>query len=167
MNKAREQKEAFDLVLIRFALERLLYRLSQSNHGHRFVLKGAMLFQIWSGEGHRPTRDLDLLGTGTPSPTEFERLFRDVCGQPVEDDGLVFLADTVQAWDPDTRTGTGFPFVEYSSHALAGTMDWVLRNWRDQRGWKKLIENGMRQDFSWDRQGPEYVKLYRSILPSR
>ncbi len=97
MNKAREQKEAFDLVLIRFALERLLYRLSQSNHGHRFVLKGAMLFQIWSGQGHRPTRDLDLLGTGAPSPAEFEQLFRDVCDQPVEDDGLVFLADTVQA----------------------------------------------------------------------
>ena len=97
MNKAREQKEAFDLVLIRFALERLLYRLSQSSYGHRFVLKGAMLFQIWSGQGHRPTRDLDLLGTGTPSPAEFEQLFRDVCHQPVEDDGLIFLADTVQA----------------------------------------------------------------------
>lgn len=97
MNKAREQKEAFDLVLIRFALERLLYRLSQSAHGNRFVLKGAMLFQIWSGQGHRPTRDLDLLGTGTPSPQEFEQLFRDVCDQPVEDDGLIFLADTVQA----------------------------------------------------------------------
>lgn len=97
MNKAREQKEAFDLVLIRFALERLLYRLAQSNHGYRFVLKGAMLFQIWSGPGHRPTRDLDLHGTGTPSPAEFQQLFRDVCHQPVEDDGLIFLADTVKA----------------------------------------------------------------------
>ena len=42
------------------------------------------------------------------------------------------LADTVQAWDPDTQTGTGFPFDEFSSQALAGTMDWVLRNWRDR-----------------------------------
>lgn len=97
MNKSREQKEAFDLVLIRFALERLLYRLSQSSHGRRFVLKGAMLFQIWSGLTHRPTRDLDLLGTGTPSPERFEQLFRDVCEQEVEDDGLVFQAETVRA----------------------------------------------------------------------
>lgn len=77
------------------------------------------------------------------------------------------LADTVQSWDPDTRTGTGFPFQEYSSQALAGTIDWSLRNWRDQRGWRQLVENGMKQDFSWDRQGPEYVKVYRTLTPSR
>lgn len=97
MNKARKQKEPFDLVLIRFALERLLYRISQSPHSSRFVLKGAMLFQIWSGEVHRPTRDLDLLGTGAPSPEDFEQLFREVCVQQVEDDGLVFQAETVSA----------------------------------------------------------------------
>lgn len=97
MNKAREQKEAFDLVLIRFALERLLYRLAESRHGDRFVLKGAMLFQIWSGEVHRPTRDLDLLGTGAPSPREFEIMFQEVCQQSVEDDGLEFLPETIQA----------------------------------------------------------------------
>lgn len=77
------------------------------------------------------------------------------------------LADTVQAWDPDTRAGTGFPFHEFSSAALSGTIDWVLRNWRDRDGWQQLVENGMNQDFSWDRQGPEYVKLYRSLLPTR
>jgi len=77
------------------------------------------------------------------------------------------LADTVEAWNPETRTGTGFPFREFSSKALAGTLDWVLRNWRDREGWQKLVENGMSQDFSWDRQGPEYVKLYRELLPRR
>ena len=76
------------------------------------------------------------------------------------------LADTVQSWDPETQTGTGFPFQEYSSQALSGTIDWVLRNWRDQKGWQKLIKNGMTQDFSWDRQGPEYVALYRSLTAS-
>ena len=77
------------------------------------------------------------------------------------------LADTVQPWDPATRTGTGFPFREYSSAALAGTLDWVLRNWRDRDGWLQLMRNGMSQDFSWDRQGPEYVDLYRSMTPAR
>ena len=73
------------------------------------------------------------------------------------------LADTVEPWDPATRTGTGFLFDEYSSQALAGTIDWALRNWRDQKGWQQLMKNGMQKDFSWDRQGPEYVALYRSL----
>jgi starch synthase len=73
------------------------------------------------------------------------------------------LADTVEGWDPQTQTGTGFLFDEYSSQALAGTLDWVFKNWRDQRGWRKLVENGMARDFSWDRQGPEYVALYRQL----
>jgi len=77
------------------------------------------------------------------------------------------LADTVEAWDPATQTGTGFPFVEFSSQALGGTVDWVLRNWRDQKGWRQLVQNGMSQDFSWERQGPEYVALYRSLLSQR
>ena len=61
------------------------------------------------------------------------------------------------------EAGTGFLFDEYSSHALAGTIDWALRNWRDQRGWRQLMQNGMHKDYSWDRQGPEYVALYRSL----
>ncbi|MCA8966876.1 MAG: glycogen synthase [Planctomycetota bacterium] len=74
------------------------------------------------------------------------------------------LADTVVPWNPDTRTGTGFLFDEFSSQALAGTIDWALRNWRDQRGWRQMLKNGMSQDFSWDQKGPEYVALYRSLL---
>lgn len=74
------------------------------------------------------------------------------------------LADTVDAWDPQQRTGTGFLFDAYTSQALAGTLEWVFRNWRDQRGWRQLMQNGMSRDFSWDRQGPEYVALYRSLL---
>ena len=74
------------------------------------------------------------------------------------------LADTVQPWNPESRTGTGFLFQEFSSKALASTIEWVLRNWRDRNGWEQLMQNGMNQDFSWERQGPEYVKLYRSLL---
>jgi starch synthase len=76
------------------------------------------------------------------------------------------LADTVQPWSATEQTGTGFLFDQFNSQALADTLDWVLRNWRDQRGWKQLVQNGMKQDFSWDRQGPEYVALYRSLVPA-
>jgi predicted nucleotidyltransferase component of viral defense system len=67
LNIATSTGEDFGLVLTRYALERLLYRLSQSKYRDQFILKGAMLFQVWSRTPHRPTRDLDLLGRGDPS----------------------------------------------------------------------------------------------------
>jgi hypothetical protein len=57
-----------NFVLGRFAVERFLYRLSKSRHAERFVLKGAMLMLVWLGETLRPTRDLDLLGSGDLVP---------------------------------------------------------------------------------------------------
>jgi predicted nucleotidyltransferase component of viral defense system len=97
MNKAREQNEDFGIVLTRYGLERFLYRLAQSRHRQQFILKGAMLFQLWSGQPHRPTRDLDLLGQGDPDPDRFKGLLRDICQQKVEDDGLEFHAESIGA----------------------------------------------------------------------
>jgi predicted nucleotidyltransferase component of viral defense system len=57
---ARERGQTFDLLLTRFVLERLLYRLSMSAHRDKFVLKGAMLVTTWFADSHRPTRDVDL-----------------------------------------------------------------------------------------------------------
>jgi predicted nucleotidyltransferase component of viral defense system len=96
LNLARAQQEDFGLVLTRYALERLLYRLSRSAHGSLFVLKGALLFQVWGGPAHRPTRDLDLLCQGESTISRFESIFRDICRQNVEGDGLEFRAETVQ-----------------------------------------------------------------------
>lgn len=62
LNLAKERGENFDLVLTRYGLERLLYRLSRSRFADQFMLKGAMLFSLWSDDPHRATRDVDLLG---------------------------------------------------------------------------------------------------------
>ena len=94
-NLARQRQEDFQLVLGRFALERLLYRISQTRHHDRFVLKGAILFHLWTDLPHRPTRDIDLLAHGDHSIGHLEEVFRDVCDQVVEDDGLVFGANSV------------------------------------------------------------------------
>ena len=59
---AGKRGEEFNLLLTRYGIERLLYRLSQSQHADRFLLKGAMLFAVWDTKTHRPTQDLDLLG---------------------------------------------------------------------------------------------------------
>jgi predicted nucleotidyltransferase component of viral defense system len=92
---AAARKEDFQLVLTRYGLERLLYRLSRSPHAELFILKGAMLFQLWTDQPHRPTRDLDLLGRGGNSIAEVVAAFRDVCNQAVEEDGLEFAAESV------------------------------------------------------------------------
>ena len=97
MNLSRERGEDFQLVLTRYGLERLLYRLAQSTHASEFVLKGAALFQLWTGQPHRSTRDLDLLGHGEPSIDRLRQLFQNVCSLSVADDGLMFLTDAIQA----------------------------------------------------------------------
>jgi predicted nucleotidyltransferase component of viral defense system len=94
---ARKQGEDFQLVLTRYVIERLLYRISRSPHQDEFVLKGAMLFRVWTDQVHRPTRDLDLLGKGKPTPTAMAATFRAICGLVVEDDGVTFDPATVTA----------------------------------------------------------------------
>ncbi len=97
LNLARARQEDFLRILTQYALERLLYRLSLSAYADRFTLKGALLFLLWMEQPHRRTRDLDLLGEGTPTPSELAKIFSELCVLPVENDGLVFLADTIAA----------------------------------------------------------------------
>ena len=99
LNIAKRDGEAFDLVLTRYALERLLYRLGQSKYHDQFLLKGAMLFAVWGGEIHRPTRDVDLLGFGTSELQQVVEIFQDICQEAVAADGLEFLSDTVRVME--------------------------------------------------------------------
>jgi hypothetical protein len=96
LDVSRRRGEAFDVVLTRFAIERLLYRLTQTPHASRFILKGAMLFSIWMDRPYRPTRDVDLLGSGDSSAPSLEGVFREVCVIAVEPDGLRFDPDSVE-----------------------------------------------------------------------
>lgn len=96
LNLARQREESYQLLLERYALERFLYRLSQSPFRDRFILKGAMLFLLWSHAPHRATRDLDLLGRVEPDLARVAEIFRSLCELRVADDGLRFQADTVE-----------------------------------------------------------------------
>jgi len=95
----RSPGQDFNLTLIRYACERLLYRLSQSPHSRSFVLKGATLFAVWEEEPHRATRDVDLLGFGEDSAERLRDVFADVCRQDVQDDGVRFDPDSVSVSD--------------------------------------------------------------------
>lgn len=95
MQLAKASGQSFDLILTRFALERLLFRLSQSPHADRFVLKGAMLMMSWFEDPHRATRDLDLLGFGNPEPDPMLKTFREILAQEAGD-GVAFDAETLR-----------------------------------------------------------------------
>src|SRR5690349_8219385 len=86
----RAQGDNFQRVLTRYGIERLLVRLSRTEAGDRFVLKGAMLFATWPENAYRPTGDLDLLGRGNPHPAAIEDTFRQICEVDVPEDGMVF-----------------------------------------------------------------------------
>ena len=87
---AREKGTDTAFLLRRYAIERLLYRLSLSPHRNAFILKGAMLFTAWLDDPFRPTQDLDLLGLGDHSLKAITNMFRGICSAGVEDDGLRF-----------------------------------------------------------------------------
>lgn len=93
LSLSKQRAEAFDLVLSRYATERVLYRLAKSAHANDFVVKGATLFVLWTGEPHRATRDLDLLGRGSSDMRRLTSVFNEVVAIDVEDDGLVFDRD--------------------------------------------------------------------------
>ena len=78
LNLAHARGQPMELLLTRYALERLLHRLSLSPHRERFVLKGAMLLTTWFDEPHRATRDVDLLGFGDPAHEALLGTFREV-----------------------------------------------------------------------------------------
>jgi hypothetical protein len=82
---AKQRNQPFDLLLTRYALERLLYRLSISPYRSRFALKGAVLITSHMDDPHRPTRDLDLLGLGSPDPNHMIEVFRQICALDIPD----------------------------------------------------------------------------------
>lgn len=90
LDRARAEGADFQNLLTRYALERLLYRLSVSEFRNRFVLKGAMLFAAWVDDPFRPTGDLDLLGFGDDAAEAVAGSFLAVCAVNTSDDGVEF-----------------------------------------------------------------------------
>lgn len=86
----KQRGEVFDITLNRYALERLLYRLSQTEHAYHFLLKGGLLLNLLSKEPYRSTRDLDLLGHGEPDAEQLIALFKAACQWDFPEDGLTF-----------------------------------------------------------------------------
>ena len=96
LNRARGDRRPFNELLQYFAMERFLYRLSQSDHADRFVLKGALMLQVWRLRTIRPTMDIDLLGRTSNAEADLVAQLRDILAVDVEPDGLAFEVDSIK-----------------------------------------------------------------------
>jgi len=112
---SQQKQWDFNRVLTAYATERLLYRISQSDYAAQFVLKGARLFALWSGQEHRPTRDLDLLGFGDAAPASLQRIFRVLCAFP-HSDGLVFDAESICIAEIRSEQAYGGQRIKLTAH---------------------------------------------------
>jgi predicted nucleotidyltransferase component of viral defense system len=118
VNHAHTNGEETQSVLMRFAVERLLYRLGASRYRDQFALKGAMLLGMWGGELHRPTTDLDLLGFDAYDVASLVGVFQEVCRVVCPDDGLVYDSNGIRG-EP-IREGQAYEGVRLSITARLG-----------------------------------------------
>ena len=95
-NLARREGRVFEIVMVRYALERLLFRLSASDKADRFILKGGMLVTLWLEGDNRETRDVDFLGYGQADGETLKSIFADIMAAQY-DDGLMFDVGGLQA----------------------------------------------------------------------
>jgi starch synthase len=77
------------------------------------------------------------------------------------------LDDTIEPFDLENGTGTGFKFQDYSGTALVQTVRRALQLFEDERIWKRIQLNGMAKDFSWKGSALEYEKVYTAARASR
>ena len=100
LNRARNDKRPFNELLQYFAMERFLYRLSKSEHAEHFILKGALMFRVWSPSQAstrlRPTMDIDLLGRTSNEESSVIAQIKDIISIETEPDGLIFDPDSIR-----------------------------------------------------------------------
>jgi starch synthase len=77
------------------------------------------------------------------------------------------LEDTIVPFDPSTGEGNGFKFKAYEADAFLETVQQSVTLYSDTKAWKRLMANGMQEDFSWDRSAESYLDLYQSILQTK
>jgi starch synthase len=74
------------------------------------------------------------------------------------------LDDTVDPFHPGTGEGNGFKFAAYKAEAFLETVEQAVELFSNSKAWKRLMANGMSEDFSWDRSAQQYLDLYKSIV---
>jgi starch synthase len=76
------------------------------------------------------------------------------------------LADSVELYDPATGLGDGILFDDFNVEAMSWALNVALDLYGEPEHWQRMVQNGMKKDFSWARQGAAYVRLYERLLRS-
>jgi hypothetical protein len=109
-----------EILMRRYAFERMLVRMVETGHGEEFCLKGAMAFAAVTGDARRPTRDMDFSGRTPLGPDETLDIWRAIAAHsPAEDDGLTFLVETFRS--EGIQEGSDEPGVRILGDARLGT----------------------------------------------
>ncbi len=74
------------------------------------------------------------------------------------------LRDTVTSYDKKTNTGNGFTFKTFNAHDMLFSIKEAIETYQDKKTWKKIIENAMKADYSWDKSASEYIKIYEGLI---
>ncbi len=77
------------------------------------------------------------------------------------------LDDTIEEWDAEKGTGTGFKFAGYDPKDLLAEIDRAVEAFQDKVGWQRLMRNGMARDYSWTGPAKEYAKVYEEAARRR
>jgi hypothetical protein len=96
LNRARAQDRPFQELLQYYAMERFLYRLSQSRQAEKFILKGALLLTAWRAPLSRSTMDIDLLGRTSHELEHVRAVFAQLCDLESEPDGIEYDAKSLK-----------------------------------------------------------------------
>jgi hypothetical protein len=118
LNRAKAEGQPFNELLQYYVMERFLYRLSRSEHTHRFVLKGALMLQFWGGPLSRATKDIDLLGRSAADVSELVEVMKSCLKEEVEDDGLHF--DETSVMGEEIRLAATYNGVRLRCFAYLG-----------------------------------------------
>jgi predicted nucleotidyltransferase component of viral defense system len=125
-NLAQADGKNYQLLLIRYFQERLIYRLSVSNYCGHFCLKGGALLYALQQEKSRPTLDIDLLGMRLNSEQPYlKQVFTEICQQTDETDGVTFKLETLTT--SEIAKEGKYSGVRVNVDALLGTMRQTLQ----------------------------------------
>ena len=94
--RSKQEIRPFNEVLQYYAMERFLYRLSNSTLANQYILKGALMLKVWSAPDTRPTMDIDLLGKTSNEIENIRRQMQTILSANVVADGLNFMVETMQ-----------------------------------------------------------------------
>jgi hypothetical protein len=142
LNEARHSHRPFNELVQYYAIERFLFRLSQSKYAARFILKGALLFTAWKLSRHRSTMDIDLLGKIRNEAAYIEKVISEICGIDVPEDGVVFDSGSI-------FTETIAETAEYQGIRvlLSGMLDTIRIKIQIDIGFSDAIPKPMKLDY--------------------